>query len=142
MSWNLHPRNKPGLLWAVLEQLQDRGARISLEGYLGKTALLQHPSADTLETVALKRQGQSWPESDFVTMPVTAEIVQLLKTELSGSGVFGHGGWLIHVQVEVNGKIAFGGYDSFHKECVGAAEPLTADFLGSLVKNGVLVSFS
>jgi hypothetical protein len=146
LKWQLHPRDKPGLLWGVLNQVDGLNAHLALEGYLGVTTLLNRPDADLNETALLKRQGYAIPPTDFVVFPVSPGLVKQLKMEINARGRFGERAfsndyWLDHAQLEVEGTLLFGGYDGFHRECVYAWSPLTETFLQGLVRNGVLVSY-
>lgn len=139
MHWSMHPRNKPALLWAVLEHFLNQ-ARVSLEGDLGQFDLLACSGASSDETHEIHRHTKS-PKLDFVVLPVTVDQLVTLKHRLGGAGVFGVGGRLVHVQVEFQGKLVFGGYDNFHKECVVAYPPLGVTFLEQLKVKGILRSY-
>ncbi len=140
MHWWLEPRNKPALLWAVLEAFP-QGAYLSLEGDLKNFGLLERADASSEETSSLRRNTLS-PRLDFVVVPVTTALVATLKELLSGPGIFGDDGSLIHAQIEHNGRLVFGAYDNFHKDCVVAYEPLDQQFLERLCNNGVLRGYA
>ena len=76
-----------------------------------------------------------------MVVSLTPDRLEQLKNKLVGPGVFGSNGDVIHTQVESEGKLVFGAYDNFHKDCVVACEPISEAFLDELVKRGMLRSF-
>jgi len=82
------------------------------------------------------------PRLDFVVLPISESLVTQLKKLLGRPGVFNVEGVLIHVQVEVNGALAFGAYDNFHRDCVRGGSVLTESLLQEWVTAGVLRSYA
>jgi len=121
MWWRLDARNKPGLLWALMDEFQTN-SKVSLEGHLQEFGLLGRSDASTEETPALKR-NTIYPPYDFVVLPITADVKAALKKNLSSPGIFSRNGALVHVQIERDGELVFGAYDQFHKDCVVVHAP-------------------
>lgn len=139
MHWLIDTRDKPGLLWAILNHFST-DTRVSFEGNLEGVALTDVAGASTLETSVLCRQTRQ-PMLDFVIIPVTEEAIRLLRACISRSGLFQDGGAIVHVQVEHAGHLVLGAYDNFHKDCVVAYEPTPESLLKQLENNGVIRSY-
>jgi hypothetical protein len=139
MHWLLNTRNKPALLWAVIAHAP-LPARVSFEGSLKEFHFHELEGASFDETPVLHRHTIS-PRQDFVVVPISPGLLTTLQARLSGPGVFREGGALVHVQVECNGRLAFGAYDQFHKDCVVAYAPFDEAFLDQLHRQGVLRSY-
>jgi hypothetical protein len=139
MHWRIIPRNKPALLWEVLNQFKSSGAHLSLEGDLEAYEVLEYPLASTQESTILKRNTIS-PRLDFVIIPISEPLIVHLKHHLNGAGVFTKDGGLIHVQVEMGGALVFGAYDNFHKDCTSIGG-VTEQFLEHLVSAAILRSY-
>ncbi len=139
MKWFIDTRDKPGLLWAFLRHFATDSS-VSFEGDLSKLILTELPGASTTETLVLKRQTSS-PILDFVTIPVTAETINILHKHLAARGLFDQDGALIHVQVEHSGHLVLGAYDNFHRDCTVALEPTPESLLEQLKAKGVIRSY-
>ncbi len=87
-------------------------AHISFEGNLPKCG----PSS--AETDSLKR-GTVYPRLDFIVFPLEPESFTaiLMKVFPEGSDPDD----IIHIQIEKDGRLAFGAYDNFHPECTVAS---------------------
>ena len=139
MPWWLDTRDKPGLLWALLQHCMGAG-RVSLEGNLRPFGILDLPGSTHEETELLRRHTVL-PRQDFVILPISPETLSTLKRKLSVSGLFNDGGAIWHVQIEHQGRQVFGAYDNFHRHCVIAYEPIPIALLDELVSIGVLRSY-
>lgn len=128
-------RDKPGLLNAMMKAFNNKGT-ISFEGDLSQLYFDQIHGASTKETDVLKRATVR-PQLDFITVPLTDETINTIWQELIRKDHLVHEG-IIHVQIESGGKMAFGGYDNFHKECVVAYEAVPLEIITSLKQNGVI----
>ena len=137
MWWRLDARNKPGLLWALMDEFQTN-SKVSLEGHLQGFDLLGRSDASTEETSALKR-NTIYPVLDFVVLPITADVKAALKKSLSSPGIFGRDGTLVHVQIERDDELVFGAYDQFHKDCVEVHAP--EELLAKLHCKGILRAY-
>lgn len=131
-------RDKPGLLLAMMKEFANR-SNISFEGALGELTFPSWPNAAVEETSALKRQTIS-PRLDFVVLPLTHETVKNIWSELSSKDHLVHEG-IIHVQIECDGQLVFGGYDNFYRECTVAYPGVPVHLLEELKKRGVIREF-
>jgi hypothetical protein len=131
-------RDKPGLLVAVMRALAG-GAHISLEGDFSRArGLLALSGASTEETEALHRQT-TYPLQDFVVLPLEPEsITPILNEILPEARVVRH---IIHVQIERGGRLEFGAYDNFHRDCVVCWAAVPQELLRRLQVSGVLRSW-
>jgi hypothetical protein len=127
------------LLWAFMVHFQS-SSKVSLEGDLKKFELLGRSDASTEETPELKR-NTSYPPFDFVVLPITADLTTVLKKSLSDPEIFGQDGALVHVQIEHEGKLVFGAYDNFHKDCVVAHESVPEELLAKLHGKRILRAY-
>jgi hypothetical protein len=78
---------------------------------------------------------------DFVTLPVTHEVIAALKGRLAQRDLFSQGGALVHVQIQWEGQLVFGAYDNFHRDCVSAWDPTPEALLEDLLRRGVIRSY-
>lgn len=109
---------------------------ISFEGALANLEFYDWPIASYVETSTLKRQTVS-PELNFVVIPLTDQTLSDIWKELSKKDHLAREG-IIHVQIESDGKLVFGGYDNFHRECTVAYSGVSAAFLDGLKGKGVI----
>ncbi|OQY45944.1 MAG: hypothetical protein DRR08_27095 [Candidatus Parabeggiatoa sp. nov. 2] len=131
----INTRDKPGLLLAMMREFKNN-SHISFEGSLGHLSFSNMPSASNTETEVLKRQTLS-SELDFVIIPLTDQTVQNIWKVLSEKDHLVHEG-IIHVQIESNGNLVFGGYDNFHRQCVIAYSGVSIELLERLKEKGVI----
>ena len=131
-------RDKPGLLFAMMNQF-NVNAHISLEGDLKDLSFFDSEASSKDETEALQRQTES-PELDFVVLPLNNETIKAIWKELTEKDHLVNEG-IIHVQIESYGKLAFGGYDNFHKECVVAYKSVPIELLASLKEKGIIRNY-
>lgn len=130
-------RDKPGLLIAMMRALAGN-AHISFEGDLSRCQLSAIPGASGEESEALRRNTLV-PRQDFVVLPLEAENIRRILAEILPSGRVVHD--IIHVQIEKNGRLAFGAYDNFHPECIVAWSAVPRALLDQLQAKGILRSF-
>ena len=80
---------------------------------------------------------QALPELDFLVVPLNENTVSEIWKELLEKDHLVHEG-IIHVQIENNGNLVFGGYDNFHRECVIAYPGVSVKLLEELKASGVI----
>jgi len=131
-------RDKPSLLLAMMKEFSNN-SHISFEGSLENLSFFNINGASTNETETLKRQTIS-PKLDFVVLPLTDETIQEIWQELEKKDHLVNEG-IIHVQIEHKEKLAFGGYDNFHKECVIAYSSVPLELLEYLKEKGIIRGF-
>ena len=112
-TW-IDARDKPALLLAVMKELAGNSS-ISFEGDLSNLELKKIENSQEEETEVLERQTTS-PVLDFLVLPLTEITLQEIWSEISQKDHLVNEG-IIHVQIESEGELAFGGYDNFHREC-------------------------
>jgi len=134
----INTRDKPGLLLAMMHQFEN-SANISFEGSLNNLLLSSIPGASMKEQGMLKRAVLA-PESDFIVIPITTETIRYIWKEITDKDHLAHEG-IAHVQIEKNGKIVFGAYDNFDKECVVAYDDVPIYLLDRLKEKGVIRSY-
>jgi hypothetical protein len=125
-------RDRTHFLLAVMEQLVGN-AHISFEGDLRNTRLLQMSGASEEETSILKR-NTTWPEQDFVVLPLVPAMSKPLLSALGGALPNS----VLHIQIEKDHVLEFGAYDNFYPECLFFGKGLSKDFLDSLVSQGIM----
>jgi hypothetical protein len=132
-------RDKPGLFVAMLRALVGDAAYVSFEGDLSRcTELFSLFGATSQESDTLKRKTV-YPLQDFVIVPMeSASIHSILEIVLPEARIVHD---IIHVQIEKDGRLAFGAYDNFHKDCIVAWSELPLDLLADLRTSGVLRSY-
>ena len=134
MQW-IDVKDKPGLLLAMMKLFKNN-SYISFEGDLSRLSFVNIFNSSEEETDVLKRQTID-PILDFVIVPLTEITVEKIWKELIQNDHLVHEG-IIHVQIESNGKLVFGGYDNFHRDCTVAYEGVPIELLDGLVENGVI----
>jgi hypothetical protein len=131
-------RDEPGLLVAMMRALAG-GAHISFEGDLSRCrGLLALPGTSTEETGTLRRQTL-YPVQEFVVLPLEPETVRPILAEVLPEGRVVRE--IIHVQIERGGRLAFGAYDNFHRDCVVCWPAVPHELLEHLRVSGVLRSW-
>jgi hypothetical protein len=135
----IDPRDKPGLLVAVMRELAGN-AEIAFEGGLGELDLENIAGAHFQETDALRRQTLK-PQLDFIVLPLTAESVDVIWRIISENGLLTDPMRIIHAQIALDGRLVFAGCDNFHRECVSAWEGFPIELLDRLIENGVIRSY-
>src|SRR6185437_4572331 len=119
-------RDKFAFLLAVMRQLAG-GAQISFEGDLDPFSLAEIQGACSQETEVLKR-NTLWPKKDFVVLPLEETTVPRIATAMGGS-------WsrrFYNIQIEKNGVLEFGTYDSFDPTCFNFGPAFDHEFLAFL----------
>lgn len=131
----IDPRDKPGLLHAVMEECAS-GSLISFEGSLESLGFINWPEISREETDSLKRQTLS-PNLDFVVVQLNESTFPSIWEELAEKDHLVNEG-IIHVQIEKDGKLVFGGYDNFHKECTVAYAGIPVELIDKLQEKGII----
>ena len=135
----INPRDKPGLLLALMKELSG-DASISFEGWLNGLGFGKIPGAKTEETESLKRVTID-PKLDFVVLPLNKESVPEIWKIIAEKDHLTNEEGIIHVQIEKNGELVFGGYDNFHKDCVVAYAGIPIELLQVLKERGIIRVF-
>jgi len=131
-------RDNPALLLAMMKEFVNR-SNISFEGTLSELAFLSWPTASVKETPVLKRHT-ILPRLEFVVIPLNDATVKNIWNEIAVKDHLVHEG-IIHVQIECAGKLVFGGYDNFHRECTVAYPGVPETLLEELRTKGVIRGF-
>ena len=113
---------------------------MALEGELNGLTFDDLPGVETSETPALRRQTR-WPKQKFVTFPLTAHTVELLKDRLASASLFEIGGPIDHAQVACGDALVLLAADNFHSECVSAFPPTPESLLERLQADGIIRSY-
>jgi hypothetical protein len=127
-------RDKRRFLLAMMEELAGN-SHISFEGDLHNLRLGSIPGASEAETVALKR-NTLWPKQDFIVLPLEPSMEKAILSAIGGTVP----GCIIHVQIEKEGVLQFGAYDTFHPECIYFRSGVRPEFLESMASRGLLKS--
>jgi hypothetical protein len=137
--FRLDTRDRTRLLLAMMRVLASGNCRISFEGNLSHTGLAQLIEVVSEESGVLKRATLQ-PRLDFLVLPLNEENVTAIATAIVSKIAFGQKG-ILHVQIAIDGKIAFAAYDNFDRECVVAYPPVKSALLDGLVGTQVLRSY-
>jgi hypothetical protein len=129
-------RDKRRFLAAALAELAGV-AKVSFEGDLSSTSLLDVAGASSDETQVLKR-NTLWPKQDFVVLPLEAEMVGPIMAAVGGTVPRG----IIHIQVQKDGRLELGLYDNFAPTCMFLGSSITSTFLATLQDTGTLVHWT
>jgi hypothetical protein len=140
IAYRLRPRQRMGLLLAMMSELAGHGARISFEGRLSQTELTGIDGVSFEEKRKLVREGVSFPPLDFLVLPLTSPTIPKIEKAIVSKIAFSYEE-IVHIQIEKQGLIAFGAYDGFHEECVIASSAIPAALLTQLVRDKVLESY-
>jgi hypothetical protein len=127
--------DKPGFLLAMMKHFAGPSL-ISFEGSLGTLSFSSWPNASLKETEALKRQTRS-PKLDFVVLLLNEGTVKDIWRELSEKDHLVHEG-VVHVQIESDGQLVFGGYDNFHRDCTVINSGVSIELLEQLKHKGLV----
>lgn len=139
MGHLLDPIDKPGLLISVMRAFEGDTSQISLEGDLPSYALDSLERATFQETAVLKRQTID-PVLDLVIAPLNERNRGVIARAISRKDGLTDQSDLIHVQIAKDGRLVFGGYDNFHRECV-FVDDLTQEALVALKDGHVIRGF-
>ena len=134
--YRLDTRDRPGLLAGMMSALASDATKISFEGRLSNTELVNIDGAAFEETGVLKRATLA-PPLDFVILPLTQRTLPVIAKAITSKIAFGSKG-IIHVQIAKDGDLAFAAYDGFDRECVVAYASISAALLDELMKAKVV----
>ena len=112
-------------------------AHISFEGDSRILGLTNVPGASQIENAVLKR-NTSLPRQEFVVVPLEPSSISTVFTKIGGTIPKS----VLHIQIEKNGKLEFGSYDSFHPGCIVFGNAIKGTFLDSLISDGLLERLS
>jgi hypothetical protein len=76
---------------------------------------------------------------EFVVLPLEPGTIHPILAEVLPEGRVVRD--IIHVQIERGGRLAFGAYDNFHRECVVCWQAVPRELLEQLRNSGVLRSW-
>lgn len=130
ISWRV--RNKTRFLLAAMTELAG-SAHISFEENLSALKLSSLSSASDEETAVLKRNTIR-PRQDFVVVPLEPSTKDLIIAAIGGSVPR----TILHIQIENNGRLEFGTYDTFHPKCFTIGSGLGSAFIDGLLSEGIL----
>jgi hypothetical protein len=140
IAYRLRPRHRIGLLLAMMSALAAPDARISFEGRLSQTELIDIEGVSFEEKGKLVREGISFPPLDFLVLPLTSSTIPKIDKAIVSKIAFSYEE-IVHIQIEKQRLIAFGAYDGFHEECVIASSAIPLALLTQLVRDKVLESY-
>ena len=86
-----------------------------------------------MENLNLKR-NTLLPRQEFVIVPLDSSTISAIFSKIGGTISKS----VLHVQIEKNGRLEFGGYDNFNAECMFFGSAISNAFLDSLVSEGLL----
>ena len=135
----IDPRDKPGLLLAVMREMVGAG-EISLEGWLEQYGLADVAGVIDEETNVLQRVT-SYPRLDFLVLPLVEDTIQAVWKVITEQDHLINPLGIIHVQIAQKERLIFGGYDNFHRDCVFAMPGFPIGLLDRLVASGVIRSY-
>jgi hypothetical protein len=128
--WKIRDQRK--FLIAAMTELAGN-ARLSLEGDLSATRVLNLAGASVDETSILKR-NTTWPEQEFVVLPLEADLIQAIIVGIGGTVPRG----ILHIQIEKSGQLELGLYDNFDPYASFFGPRLPPEFFGRLEAEGIL----
>ena len=131
----LDVKDEAGLLIAVMKNLMGN-AHISFEGNLSDYNFNQIPGASKKELGQIKR-CTLFPKEDFIVLPLETETIDIISAKVSKNDRARE--YIIHCQIEKNGRLEFGTYDNFSDIFTGPA--ISREFLERLLSKGILESF-
>lgn len=113
-------------------------AFISFEGrFADRCGLKLLPEASTTETSLLKRIT-THPVLDLAIMPLREDSIGAILHEVARAGLRRN---IIHVQIEQAGRLEFGAYDNFHRNCVCVGPAVSRELMDRLVLEHILRSY-
>lgn len=139
--YRLDTRDKPTLLFAIMNAFASEQSHIAFEGNLASTELFKLEGASYEETAKLKRATTS-PKLDFIILPLTATRVPAIEKAIRSKVAFAGNRGIVHVQIETNDEIVFGAYDNFDRESVVVNGAIPTHLLDELVKSRTLRSYT
>jgi len=79
--------------------------------------------------------------SGFVVVPLTSENIVAIWKTVTDKEHLAYPSNIIHTQIAINGRLVFGAYDNFHRDCVFASDRFPKEKLDQLVQSGVIRSY-
>lgn len=137
--YRLDTRDRPGLLFAMMQALAADDCRISLEGRLSQTGLAQLEGVTNDEDAVLRRATLQ-PKLDFFVLQLTPKSLPTITKAIASKIAFGERG-IIHVQMVRAEKMAFAAYDGFDRESVVAYSAVSRELLDELTRMRILRSY-
>jgi hypothetical protein len=132
MSHRYKIRDKRRFLTAALTELAG-AARISFEGDLSGTSLIELASASSVETEVLKR-NTLWPKQDFVVLLLEPDLVKTIMAAVGGTIPRR----ILHIQIEKDSRLELGLYDNFAPQASFFGPALTPIFFAKLQSDGAI----
>jgi hypothetical protein len=108
-------------------------AHISFEGDLSACKLTSLEGFSAEETAVLQR-NTLWPRQDFAVVPLKPSMEVAILAAMGGTV----SRKILHIQIEKDGRLEFGSYDTFHPECFTVGSGLTSSFIERLWSEGVI----
>jgi hypothetical protein len=136
--WLKRPRNKQALLETMMRMLAGPESFVSVEGNLSDWQLNSVPCIANEARASLQRQTRA-PILDFAILPLRQDTFLIIHREVCRLGFKAA---IEHLQIEKDGKLAFGACDGFHPECVFVSETVPAALLDDLVRQGLIGSYA
>ncbi len=133
----LDVRHPAKLVEALISHL-GAGGHLSLEGDLSQLGESVRALGVTKKGLGLRR-STLFPRQDFVILPLDDKTIPLILEQVLPN--VGLDSRVLHVQIAIEGRLIFGAYDNFHRDCVWVSEAAGVDLLEKLVAEGVLRSF-
>lgn len=112
-------------------------AHVSFEGELDRLKLLNVAGASQEPTDVLKR-NILWPKQDFVIIPLEPHMSRSVTSAIGGTVPNA----IIHIQIEKDGLLQFGAYDSFHPESIVFGPAVTPKIVELLVRQKIIRPFA
>ena len=139
-SYMLDTRDRPQLLFAMIDALAAEDCRISFEGNLSQTDLAGMEGLITEENGPFKR-GTLSPKLDFLIPPLTRDDVPRLERAIKSKIAFNGNRGIVHVQIARGEQIAFAASDQFADGCVVVQFGVSPELLDHLISAGALRSY-
>ena len=139
--YTLNTRDKPALLFAMLRVFASDRSRVAFEGNLANTELFRMQGASRDETGMLRRATTA-PQLDFLVLPLTLDNVSEIETAIQSKVAFSGYRGIVHVQIERNGELVFGAYDTFDKDAVIVDGIPSIELLDQLVSERTLRGYA
>ena len=134
----LESRDKPALLTAMMENLAG-DAHISLEGRLSDFRFPAGLAPSSEPTEALRRHTGA-TRLDFVILPLRPDTIRPILDVILPENRFMKD--IVHIEIERDGRLEFGAYDNFDRDCIVCFRPFPVELLDTLKEEGLIDSWS